>query len=102
MLDFDISKASTEESTRTTQIRHGDGLGDLITEAATSLGVDKSVFLRAAIEKEALRVLESASHHTLTEDDARRFTTALDAAPAPTPRALAAAKAYAARVVHAD
>ena len=102
MLDFEISKSSTEESTRTTQIRHGDGLGDLITEAATSLGVDKSVFLRAAIEKEARRVLENASHHTLTEEDALSFAAALDAVPAPTPRALAAAKAYASRVVHAD
>ncbi|MBU2606296.1 MAG: DUF1778 domain-containing protein [Alphaproteobacteria bacterium] len=102
MLDFHHSELDTESQSRTTQIRHGEGLGVLIARAAASLGVDKSVFLRAAIEREASRVLEAGSRHVLTKDDAARFVAALDAAPAPTPHALAAAKAYRARVVHAD
>lgn len=102
MLDFHPSKLDSETQSRTTQIHHGDALGDLIARAAASLGLDKSVFLRAAIEREASRVLEASSRHVLTKDDAARFAAALDAAPAPTPRARAAAKAYRARVVHAD
>ena len=102
MLDFHQSKLDSETQSRTTQIRHGDALGELIARAAASLGLDKSVFLRAAIEREASRVLEASSRHVLTKDDAARFAAALDAAPDPTPRARAAAKAYRARVVHAD
>ena len=106
MLDFHRSKLDSETQSRTTQIHHGDALGDLIARAAASLGLDKSVFLRAAIEREASRVLEASSQHmpthVLTKDDAARFAAALDAAPAPTPRARAAAKASRARVVHAD
>ena len=53
-------------------------------------------------ESEALRVLEAQSRHVLTEEDARQFAAALDAPPAPTPRALAAARDYRARVLRAD
>ena len=102
MLDFQISDLDAEKQTRTTQVRHGDGLGDLITRAATALAVDKSVFLRAAIAKEASRVLEAGSRHVLTPEDAAQFAAALDVPPEPTPRARAAAKAYSRRVVHAD
>ena len=102
MLDFQISDLDAEKQTRTTQVRHGDGLGDLITRAATALAVDKSVFLRAAIAKEASRVLEAGSRHVLTPEDAAQFAAALDTPPEPTPRARAAAKAYSRRVVHAD
>jgi uncharacterized protein (DUF1778 family) len=102
MLDFQTSQFDTEKQTRTTQVRHGDGLGDLIARAATALAVDKSVFLRAAIAKEASRVLEAGSRHVLTAEDAALFTAALDAPPKPTPRALAAAKAYRRRITHAD
>ncbi len=102
MLDFQISDLDAEKQTRTTQIRHGDKLSDLITRAAMALSVDKSVFLRAAIAKEAARVLEARSRHVLTAEDAAQFAAALDAPPEPTPRALAAAKAYRGRVVHAD
>lgn len=102
MLDFKISDLDAEKQTRTTQVRHGDGLGDLITRAATALAVDKSVFLRAAIAKEATRILEAGSRHVLTPEDAAQFAAALDAPPKPTPRARAAAKAYSRRVVHAD
>ncbi|WP_339849571.1 DUF1778 domain-containing protein [uncultured Nisaea sp.] len=102
MLDFESSDSDSEKQTRTTQVRHGDNLGDLIARAASALAVDKSVFLRAAIAKEAKRVLEAGSRHTLTPEDAALFAAALDAPPAPTPRALAAAKAYKRRVVHAD
>ena len=102
MLDFQISDLDAEKQTRTTQIRHGDALGDLIARAAAALAVDKSVFLRAAIAKEAARVLEAGSRHVLTPEDAAQFAAALDAPPEPTPRAAKAAKAYAKRVVHAD
>ncbi|MEM6415505.1 MAG: DUF1778 domain-containing protein [Pseudomonadota bacterium] len=102
MLDFQISDLDAEKQTRTTQIRHGDGLGDLITQAAAALAVDKSVFLRAAIAKEAARVLEAGSRHVLTPEDAAQFAAALDTPPEPTARARAAAKAYNRRVVHAD
>ena len=102
MLDFQISDLDSEKQTRTTQIRHGDGLGELIARAATALAVDKSVFLRAAIAREATRVLEAGSRHILTPEDAAQFAAALDAPPEPTPRARAAAKAYRRRVIHAD
>ena len=87
MLDFESSDSDSEKQTRTTQVRHGDNLGDLIARAASALAVDKS---------------EAGSRHTLTPEDAALFAAALDAPPAPTPRALAAAKAYKRRVVHAD
>ena len=102
MLDFQASDYDSEKQSRTTQIRHGDRLADLITQAAQSLAVDKSVFLRAAIAKEAERILETRSRHVLTTEDAAQFSAALDAPPPPTPRALAAAKRYKQRVVHAD
>lgn len=102
MLDLPMRDPDDGKQTRTTQIRHGESLGDLIARAAATLGVDKSVFLRAAIAREASRVLEAGSRHVLTAEDAARFAAALDAAPAPTPRALAAAEAYRRRVVHAD
>lgn len=102
MLDFESVDSDSEKQTRTTQIRHGDSLGDLIARAALALAVDKSVFLRTVIAREAKRVLEASSRHTLTPEDAALFSAALDTPPAPTPRALAAAKAYRRRVVHAD
>jgi uncharacterized protein (DUF1778 family) len=102
MLNFESSPLETEKQSRTTQIRHGDGLFELIEQAASSLAVDKSVFLRAAIAKEAQRVLEAQSRHVLTPEDAALFTKALDTPPAPTPRALAAKKAYHDRIIHAD
>ena len=102
MLDFDPSSYDDEPRSRTTQIRHGDGLFALIERAARSLAVDKSVFLRAAIEREASRVLEEQSRHVLSDEDAKLFQTALDTPPAPTPRALAAAQAYRARVTYAE
>lgn len=102
MLDFQISELDAQKQTRTTQIRHGEALGELIARAAAALAVDKSVFLRAAIAKEAARVLEAGSRHVLTPEDAAQFAAALDAPPKPTARARKAAKAYAKRVVHAD
>jgi len=70
MLNFESSPLETEKQSRTTQIRHGDTLFELIEQAASSLAVDKSVFLRAAIAKEAQRVLEAQSRHVLTPEDA--------------------------------
>ena len=102
MLNFDTGSSASEKRSRTTQLRHDERLATLIERAARSLGVDKSVFLRAAVEREAIRVLEAQSRHVLTEEDARQFDAALDAPPAPTPRALEAARNYRARVVRAD
>lgn len=102
MLDFNATRLAPEKQTRTTQVRHGDGLADLIEQATTVLGVEKSVFLRNAIAKEAQRVVEASSRHVWTKDDAKLFSAALDTPPAPTSRALKAAAAYRSRVAHAD
>lgn len=102
MLDLDTIASTSAKQTRTTQVRHDESLALLIERAALSLAVDKSVFLRAAIEREARRVLEAQSRHVLTPEEAEQFAIAMDAAPAPTPRALEAARNYRARVVHAD
>ncbi len=102
MLNFDMASGIPTRKTRTTQVRHDDRLANLIERAALALAVDKSTFLRAAIAREAARVLELQSRHTLTSEDARVFSAALDAPPAPTPRALEAARNYRAHVVHAD
>ncbi|MCY3984519.1 MAG: DUF1778 domain-containing protein [Roseovarius sp.] len=102
MLDFYISELDNKKQTRTTQIRHSEDLGELIARAALTLAVDKSVFLRAAINREARRVLKANSYHVLTPEDAALFAAALDAPVKQASRALAAAKAYRNRVVHAD
>ena len=102
MLDFDTEARISAKRTRTTQVRHDDRLADLIERAALALAVDKSAFLRTAIEREARRVLDLQSRHVLTPEDAELFAAALDARPAPSPRALAAARNYRSRVVHAD
>ena len=102
MLNFNAASSIQARRTKTTQVRHDDRLASLIERAALALAVDKSAFLRAAIEREATRVLDLQSRHTLTPEDAEIFATALDAPPAPTPRALEAARNYSARVVHAD
>ncbi len=102
MLHFETTSRAPAKQTRTTQVRHDDRLAVLIEQAALALAVDKSVFLRTAIEREASRVLELQSRHVLTSKDAEMFIAALDAPPAPTPRALDAAENYRSRVVHAD
>lgn len=102
MLNFDAVSRVSAKQTRTTQVRHDDRLAGLIERAALALAVEKSVFLRAVIEREATRVLDQQSRHVLTREDAEVFAAALDAQPAPTARALAAARNYRARVVHAD
>ena len=102
MLNFNAASSIPARQTKTTQVRHDDRLTSLIERAALALAVDKSAFLRAAIEREATRVLDMQSRHTLTPEDAKIFAAALDAPPAPTPRALEAARHYSARVVHAD
>ncbi|WP_417514364.1 DUF1778 domain-containing protein [Minwuia sp.] len=102
MLDFEIIGTGDEQQNRTTQVRHGERLAELIERASTALGVDKSVFLRNAIAKEAQRILENNARHVLTEEDARLFAAALDMPPAPSPRALRAAASYRQRVVNAD
>lgn len=102
MLDMKSSGSGNEKQTRTTQVRHGESLALLIERATAALGVDKSVFLRNAIAKEAQRVLDESTHHVLTAEDAKLFSAALDKAPAPTPRALKAAATYRRRVTNAD
>ncbi len=102
MLDLNVTGLSSEKQTRTTQVRHGESLAALIERATVALGVDKSVFLRNAIAKEAQRVIEDSSRHVLTAEDARLFSAALDKPPAPTPRALKAAASYRRRVANAD
>jgi len=102
MLNLDAIGLNHEKQTRTTQVRHGDSLADLIERATLALGVEKSVFLRNAIAKEAQRVVEDSSRHVLTKEDAKLFSTALDTPPVPTPRELKAATSYRGRVVDAD
>ncbi len=102
MLNLDNVSGTSATLTRSTRVRYDDRLACLIERAALALGVNKSAFLRAAIEREATRVLDLQSRHALTPADARMFAAALDAPPAPTPRALEAARRYRARVVHAD
>lgn len=100
MLDLNVTGLNSEKQTRTTQVRHGDSLAVLIERATAALGVEKSVFLRNAIAKEAQRVIETSSHHVLTAGDAKLFAAALDKPP--TPRALKAAASYRRRVANAD
>ena len=102
MSNFDAVPSTRARRTRTTWIRHDDRLASLIERAALALGVDKSTFFRATIEREARRVLDQRFRHVLTPEDARIFAAALDALPTPTPRALEAARNCRARVVHAD
>ena len=102
MLDLNVTGLSSEKQTRTTQVRHGDSLAALIERATVALGVDKSVFLRNAIAKEAQRVIEDSSRHVLTAEDARLFAAALDMPPAPTPRSHKTAASYRRRVANAD
>ena len=102
MLDFDAGSRTSAKRSKTTQLRHDDRLADLIERAALALAVDKSAFLRAAIEREAVRVLDLQSRHVLTPEDAEAFSAALDAPPTPTPRALEAARNYRSRVARAD
>lgn len=102
MQDFNPTQTENEKHSRTTQIRHGDALFDLIERASVSLGVEKSVFLRAAIAREAERVLEQQARHVLTARDAEAYARAMDTPPEPTPRAKVAMQLYRDRVVHAD
>ena len=85
MLDFETASSTSARQTKATQVRHDDRLASLIERAALALAVDKSVFLRAAIEREAMRVLELQSRHKLTREDAEMFAAALDAPPRSNP-----------------
>ena len=103
MLDVPTTKTgSGKRRTASTQIRHDDALARKIEAASRYLGLDKSAFLRAVIDREASRVIEAQTRHVMTAEDAARFAAALDAKPEPTPRALKAAQAYRHRVTHAD
>lgn len=102
MLDFDTPPRTAAKKTKTAQIRLDNHLAGLIERAALALAIDKSVFLRSVIEREATRVLERRSRHVLTPEDAAIFAAALDAPPSPTARAREAARDYRTRVVYAD
>ena len=102
MLNPYTTSGISGKRSRTTQVRHDDRLAILIERAAMSLAIDKSAFLRSAIEREAIRVLEAQSRHVLSQEDAEQFAAALDTPPTPTPRALDSARNYRRRVVHAD
>ena len=102
MLNQNSTGIDREKRTRTTQIRHGESLATLIDRATSVLGVEKSVFLRSAIAKEANRVLEENSRHLMTREDAAAFTAALDTPSEPTQRALDAGDEFARRVNRAD
>lgn len=102
LLNFENTARSGEKHGRTTQIRHSDAVSELIERASTILGVEKSVFLRQAIIKEAQRILEESTRHSLSEEDAQQFLEALDSPPRPTARAREAAGLYHQRVEHAD
>ena len=54
------------------------------------------------MQQKIQRVQKKQFHHVLTPEDADLFAAALSAPPAPTPRALEAARNFRARVVHAD
>ena len=73
MLDLNVTGLNSEKQTRTTQVRHGASLAALIERATAALGVEKSVFLRNAIAKEAQRAIETSSRHVLTAGDAKLF-----------------------------
>ena len=102
MWDFAPHLDTASKRNRTMKVRHSEELALPIERAARSLGVSKSDFVRASVEREARRVLEVRSQHVLTPEDLEQFVAALDAPPAPTPRALEAARNYRVRVIHAE
>ena len=102
---LDIHQPETprdEKNGMSTQVRHGPMLGRKIERAARYLGVDKSTFLRSAVDKEASRIIEAQTRYVMTPEDAKVFAAALDRPPRATPRAVAAVEAYRARVIYAD
>lgn len=102
MLNHRHASLETEPFDDATRIRHGAGFKEMLQDAARAAGVSPAVFIRAAVEKDARRVLAQQSTHVMTPEDAAAFEAALDAAPAPTPRAVAAREDYRTRVTHAD
>ena len=86
----------------TTQIRHGSTIKDKIETAAAVLGVNKSVFLRWAVDRQCTQIIEEQQKHKLTAEDAAAFSTALDTPVVVSGRAAKSARSFAARVVHAD
>lgn len=102
MLEFQYWNTSNRPNNKATKFRHDEELGLLIDQAATSLGVDKSTFLRSIAAKEAIRVLTQQRIHIPTPEDAELLAAAFDAPPEPTPRAIEAAALYKQHVVHVE
>jgi uncharacterized protein (DUF1778 family) len=98
MTDLQIDEAND----MTTQIRHGHTMKDKIDTAAAVLGVNKSVFLRWAVDRQSAQVIEEQQSHKLTAEDAAAFSTALDTPVVVSERAAKSARSFAVRVVHAD
>lgn len=94
-------RSPRERATTSTQVRHGEALGRLIQDAADTLGVDKSTFIRAALEREAARILEHQRRHVMTPEDAAVFDAALDR-PVRSKAMTDAVRLYRSRVVYAD
>ncbi|CUH64883.1 hypothetical protein TL5118_01053 [Thalassovita autumnalis] len=98
MVDPQIDEAND----LTTQIRHGSTMKDKIETAAAVLGVNKSVFLRWAVNRQCAQIIKEQQSHKLTAEDAAAFSAALDAPIVVSERAAKSARSFAVRVVHAD
>lgn len=94
--------AYREKSGAYTQVRHGQALGRMIEKACEITSLDKSEFLRRALEKAAQEVIELSHTHKLTSEDAVAFIKAMDTPIKPTEKAIQAARNFRSRVVHAD
>lgn len=68
MLTFDPVSRDSGERTRTTRVRHDDGLVTLVVPTAIAQAMGRSVLLRAMIKREATRVLNPQCRHLLTRE----------------------------------
>lgn len=91
-----------ETNDLTTQIRHGPKMKEKIETAAAVLGVNKSAFVRWAVDRQCAQIIKEQQSHKLTAEDAVAFSAALDAPIVVSERAAKSARSFAARVVHAD
>lgn len=91
-----------EANNLTTQIRHGNTMKGKIETAAAVLGVNKSVFLRWAVDRQCAQIIKEQQSHELTAEDAAAFSAALDTPVVVSERAAKSARSFAVRVVHAD
>lgn len=103
MIPFtDPTTTSDEKAHENLDIRVQPGVKASVAQAAKLQGVKVSTFVRAAIAREANRVLQDHQHTVLTAPDHETFLAALDAPPAPTDAAVAAVSRYRRRIQNAD